>query len=219
MQTKSKKDSKANEIKGLYLVTDRSLCTHHKLEEIVRLSALGGVQIVQLREKEITSREFLELAIKMVQLLEPLEVPLIINDRLDITLASGAAGIHLGQTDLPYQDARRILGPESIIGLSMETKEDFLELPPNYPKDLDYLAASPVFATTTKTNTKAPWGLEGLNWLSTKSQIPVVAIGGINLENAREVYEAGADSLAVVSYLCSAKDPKKSAQELAKIWT
>lgn len=213
----SNRDSKANRIQGLYLVTDRSLCIHHSLEEIVRRSVKAGVRIVQLREKEISTKEFLSFAKHILGVLRPFQVPLIINDRLDVALTSGADGIHLGQSDLPYGEARKYLGPEAIIGLSIETKSDLLNLPLGYETQLDYLGASPVFSTPTKTDTKEPWGLVGLQWLKEHSKLPLVAIGGINLSNAKQVTLAGADSLAVVSYLCSAEDPEANVKRILEV--
>ncbi|MCG6141785.1 thiamine phosphate synthase [Leptospira mtsangambouensis] len=206
-----------NKIKGVYLVTDRPLCIHHNLAEVVRLAALGGVSLVQLREKEADSRTFLELAKHLKEILIPFSVPLLINDRLDICLAAGADGVHLGQSDLPWWEARRILGEKVIIGLSLETKEDYFSLVQTHPNPpLDYLAVSPVFDTDTKTNTKPAWGLTGVTWLKEKTNLPIVAIGGVNESNAKAVIDAGADSLAVVSAICSAKDPKLATENLSK---
>ncbi|TGK79095.1 thiamine phosphate synthase [Leptospira noumeaensis] len=204
-------------ITGVYLVTDRPLCLHHSLAEVVRLSALGGVSFVQLREKETDSRQFLELAKHLKNILTPFSIPLLINDRLDICLAAGADGVHLGQSDLPWREARRILGNDALIGLSLETKEDYHSLIQTHPNpELDYLAVSPVFDTSTKTNTKPAWGLTGVTWLKTQTNLPIVAIGGVNESNAEAIVEAGADSLAVVSAICSAKDPKLATENLTK---
>lgn len=209
-----------NKIHGVYLVTDRPLCLFHSLDEVVRLSALGGVSLVQLREKESDSRQFLDLAKHLKEILKPYSIPLLINDRLDICLAAKADGVHLGQSDLPWREARRILGKDAIIGLSLETKEDYHSLIETDPKpNLDYLAVSPVFDTDTKTNTKPAWGLEGLKWLRSRTAIPIVAIGGIKESNAKAVGEAGADSIAVVSAICSAKDPKLATEILSAKFT
>ncbi|TGK55470.1 thiamine phosphate synthase [Leptospira kanakyensis] len=205
------------QIQGVYLVTDRPLCLYHRLEEVVRLAALGGVSLVQLREKEADTRQFLELAKHLKKILTPFSIPLLINDRLDICLAAGADGVHLGQSDLPWWETRRILGNDAIIGLSLETKEDFHSLIQTHPKpELDYLAVSPVFDTNTKTNTKPAWGLTGVTWLKSQTNLPIVAIGGVNESNAEAIIEAGADSLAVVSAICSAKDPKLATENLTK---
>ncbi|GBF42326.1 thiamine monophosphate synthase [Leptospira ellinghausenii] len=208
-----------NKIQGVYLVTDRPLCIHHRLEDVVRLSANGGVSLVQLREKETSSREFLELAIHLKKILSPFKVPLLINDRVDLCLASGADGVHLGQTDLPWFVARKLLGDKAIIGLSIETKEDWGNLQKENPNlTLDYLAVSPVFDTKTKTNTKPAWGLAGVQWLRERTTLPIVAIGGIHLDNAKDVIQAGANSLAVVSAICSAKDPKLATESLRNLF-
>ncbi|GBF50827.1 thiamine-phosphate synthase [Leptospira ryugenii] len=202
-------------IRGLYLVTDRSLCLHHSLEEVILKSVQGGVQIVQLREKEASSREFFALATRIKELLSPFSIPLLINDRLDIALAVGAHGLHLGQSDLPVIEARRLLGDDKIIGLSVETEQDVLQakqLP------VDYLGVSPIFATPTKRDTKSAWGLDGLRWIRKEIELPLVAIGGINDTNAEDVISAGADSLALVSYLCSADDPTHNAEKISKLW-
>ncbi|TGN20976.1 thiamine phosphate synthase [Leptospira idonii] len=202
---------------GTYLVTDRSYCIHHPLEEVIAQSIKGGVKMVQLREKDISTRDFLDLAIRLKNLLVKTNVPLIINDRLDIALAAGAEGLHLGQTDLPATYARKILGEEAIIGLSIESMDDFYQLPAQ--ANLDYLGISPIFSTQTKLDTKEPWGLDGLKRIRSMTQLPLVAIGGINEKNAKSVIEAGADSLAVVSYLCSAESPFDRAKYLTNLYS
>ncbi|TGK52686.1 thiamine phosphate synthase [Leptospira bouyouniensis] len=208
-----------SKFRGVYLVTDRPLCLHHQLEEVVRLSASGGVSLVQLREKETSSREFLRLAIHLKKILTPFQIPLLINDRVDLCLASGADGVHLGQSDLPWLEARKLLGKNAIIGLSIETKEDWESLNREHSNpSLDYLAVSPVFNTPTKTNTKQALGIAGVRWLKDKTKLPVVAIGGINIGNAKEVIQAGADMIAVVSAICSAKDPKEATLSLRNLF-
>ncbi|MGV3666636.1 MAG: thiamine phosphate synthase [Leptospira bouyouniensis] len=208
-----------SKFRGVYLVTDRPLCLHHQLEEVVRLSASGGVSLVQLREKETSSREFLTLAIHLKKILTPFQIPLLINDRVDLCLASGADGVHLGQSDLPWLEARKLLGKNAIIGLSIETKEDWESLNREHSNpSLDYLAVSPVFNTPTKTNTKQALGLAGVRWLKENTKLPVVAIGGINIGNAKDVIQAGADMIAVVSAICSAKDPKEATLSLRNLF-
>ncbi len=140
-------------------------------------------------------------------------IPLIINDRVDIALAAKADGVHLGQTDMPYDTARQLLGPDAVIGLSVETWEDVTTA---QNLDLDYLGVSPVFATPTKTDTKTPWGLDGLARIRAYSRHPLVAIGGLNAANARAIIEAGANTVAVVSAICSAKDPFTAARNLVQ---
>jgi len=198
----------------LYLVTDQPSLKGRSLVDVVQAAVRGGVTCVQLREKHASSRDFYAQAVALMNLLAPLNIPLIINDRLDIALACGAQGVHLGQSDLPVQAARKLLPPEVFIGWSVESMED-VELSATLP--LDYLGVSPVFATPTKTDTATPWGLEGLRRIRAATELPLVAIGGIHLGNAASVMQAGADSLAVVSAICSADDPLAASQQLRKL--
>jgi thiamine-phosphate pyrophosphorylase len=199
---------------GLMLVTDRALAAGRSLEDIVDAAVRGGVTVVQLREKDRPTREFLEIARRLRTRLDRSGIPLIVNDRVDVALAAGAAGVHLGQDDLPVAEARRLLGPKAIIGLSVETPEQAAAAE---AWDVSYLGVSPVFATPTKTDTKTPWGLEGLRRLRGLSRITLVAIGGVNASNASGVLAAGADGLAVVSAVCAAPDPERAARRLREI--
>jgi len=201
-------------IKGLYLVTDRDLCGGRPLEEIVLAAVRGGAACVQLREKNLPTRAFVEEARRIKALLAPFQVPLIINDRIDVALAVEAEGVHIGQEDMPYPLARRILGSRVIIGLSVETWDD-VELAEQW--DVDYLGVSPVFETPTKTDTKGSWGLEGIARIRSYSRHPLIAIGGLNATNAGAAMQAGADGIAVVSAICGAPDPFLAAQDLCGI--
>ena len=198
----------------LYLVTDQASLKGRTLTDVVRAAVQGGVGCVQLREKHASSRDFYAQARALMALLTPLDIPLVINDRLDIALACGAQGVHLGQSDLPVQVARQLLPPEVFIGWSVETAAD-VALSASLP--LDYLGVSPVFGTATKTDTATPWGLEGLARIRAATTLPLVAIGGIHTGNATPLMQAGADSLAVVSAICSAADPLAAALELRKL--
>jgi len=197
----------------LYLVTDRPLALGRDLEWVVSEAVKGGVTLVQLREKDIDTREFVELARRLKALLAPSGVPLLINDRVDVALAADADGVHIGQSDMAYEDARRLLGPDKIIGLSVESVQDALAADAT---DVDYIAASPVYLTSTKTDTAAALGLEGVSEISGLSRLPLVGIGGMNLRTAADVIRAGADGIAVVSGIMSAPDPRKAAEELLK---
>ncbi len=199
---------------SLMLVTDRALAGDRALEDIVRSAVRGGVSIVQLREKTCSTREFVAAARRLLEILRPAGVPLIINDRVDVALAAGADGVHLGQTDMPFDDARRILGPGAIIGLSIETEADAAAAGKT---NADYLAASPVFATPTKTDTGRPWGIDGLRRLRGLTKRKIVAIGGLGAVNAAAVFDAGADGIAVVSAICAAPDPETAARRLRDI--
>lgn len=202
-------------MRGIYLVTDRGLCRGRMLLDVVAQAVKGGVSCVQLREKEMPTRVFVEEALAVKNILAPHRIPLMINDRIDVALACGADGVHIGQEDMPYETARRLLGPKAIIGLSVETWAD---VEASRKLDVDYLGVSPVFATPTKTDTKEPWGIEGLRKIKAFSRHPLVAIGGISEANAREVTEAGADCLAVVSAVCSADDPAGAAARLKNVF-
>ena len=198
----------------LYLVTDRDLSLGRPLKEIVSEAVAGGVTMVQLREKDAATGEFVELGRRLMSLLKPLGVPLIINDRVDVALAVDADGVHIGQSDMSYTDARRLLGPEKIIGLSVENFED---LEAANKLDVDYIGISPVYGTPTKTDTAEPFGLEGLRKAVEMSVHPTVAIGGMNVATVGEVIAAGTDGVAVVSAICSAESPRDAAAELATI--
>ncbi|MFS8495561.1 MAG: thiamine phosphate synthase [Actinomycetes bacterium] len=201
-------------MRGLYLVTDRGLAGDRPLEEVVLAAVEGGAGVVQLREKELATRAFVESARRLKALLEPRGIPLIVNDRVDVALAAGADGVHLGQEDMAYPDARALLGPDAIIGLSVETPEDVREAE---GFDVDYLGVSPIFPTPTKSDTKGAWGLDGLAEVRRMSRHRLVAIGGLNATNAADAIRAGADAVAVVSAICAAADPRRAAEELAAV--
>jgi thiamine-phosphate pyrophosphorylase len=197
---------------ALYLVTDRAWLRGRPLSAVVEAALRGGVTAVQLREKALETRTFIEQARTLKRLLAPLEVPLVINDRVDVALACEADGVHLGQSDMSVADARRLLPSHVFIGLSVETIEQLRaarELP------VDYLGVSPIFATPTKLDTSTPWGLDGLRAARRETSLPLIAIGGIHADNAASVRAAGADGLAVVSAICAAHDPEAAAAALA----
>lgn len=199
---------------GLVLVTDRALCSGRPLEDVVQAAVRGGVSAVQLREKKCQPGEFIAIARRLKSVLQPNGVPLIINDRVDVALASGADGVHLGQRDLPVREARRLLGRDAIIGLSVETPAQALDAE---SLDVDYLGVSPIFSTPTKPDAGAPWGLEGLRSLRARTRRVLVAIGGIDASNAESVLAAGADGLAVVSAICASADPEAAARRLRNV--
>lgn len=192
----------------LYLVTDQALCRGRTLADVVAAAVQGGATCVQLRDKHLPTRDLLAQALLLKNLLGPTGVPLVVNDHVDVALACGADGVHLGQGDMPVDEARRLLPPHVFLGWSVETAADVAR---SASMPVDYLGVSPVFATPTKTDTKAPWGLDGLQRVRAQTSLPLVAIGGIHAGNAREVLQAGADGLAVVSALCAADDPRAAA--------
>lgn len=199
---------------SLYLVTDRSLSLGRSLESVVAQAVEGGVTMVQLREKDCSTLEFYEQAILLKKCLHPYNIPLIINDRLDIALACDAEGLHIGQSDMPYDIARKLFGRDKIIGLSVECIQDAVNA---NELDVDYIGISPVFGTPTKTDTAPALGLNGVQEIVKVSRHPAVGIGGINKTNAAEVISAGAEGISVVSAIMSAIDPKESALELKSI--
>ncbi len=195
----------------LHLVTDRRLSRGRDIVDVVRAAVRGGVSTVQLREKDCTTREFIELGRVLVGLLAGYGVPLLINDRVDVALAVGAAGVHIGQSDMSYADVRRLMGPKAVIGLSVESEAHALEAE---AFDVDYLGLSPVFVTPTKSELQQELGLEGVRKIRRLSRHRLVAIGGIHSTNIGNVIAAGADGVAVVSAICSAEDPAQAARLL-----
>ncbi len=199
---------------SLYLVTDSDLAGDRSLEQIVCQAVEGGATIVQLREKELPTGEFIARARRLKAALAPFSVPLIINDRVDVALASDADGVHIGQSDMSYEDARAILGYDKIIGLSVESLEEVVAA---NKLDVDYIGISPLHSTPTKTDTAQPFGIEGCTKAVDLSIHPTVAIGGINIGNVAQTMECGVDGVAVVSAIICAKDPKKSSDELLTV--
>jgi thiamine-phosphate pyrophosphorylase len=198
----------------LCLVTDEKLCLGRSLFLVVKQAAEGGVTMVQLREKELNTREFIEKALKIKEILRPFKIPLIINDRVDVALAIKAEGIHVGQKDMPFELLRKKIPDYMITGLSVETIEQAKKAE-SY--NVDYLGVSPIFSTPTKTDISTSWGINGLKILRSLTKHKLIAIGGINKSNAKEVMQAGATGIAVVSAICSAKEPQAASSELLSI--
>ena len=181
---------------------------------IVREAAAGGVTMVQLREKECSTAEFITLARELKAELTPLGIPLIINDRADVALAVDADGLHIGQSDMPYETARALLGKDKIIGLSVETMDEVVAA---NALDVDYIGISPVYATPTKTDTLTPFGLAGIDEVMRLSRHRCVAIGGMNRDTIGEVIAHGVEGVAVVSAIVAADSPREASAELAAI--
>lgn len=199
---------------SLYLVTDRDLSMGRSLEEIVEEAVKGGITMLQLREKNTSTADFYKIACSLKDLLKGHNIPLIINDRLDIAIASDADGLHIGQSDMPYSVVRKILGKDKIIGLSVETIEQAREA---NELDVDYIGLSPVFSTNTKTDINTPLELEGIREIASFTKHKTVAIGGINTQNTGDIIKNGADGIAVVSAIISQDNPRMAAAELKKI--
>lgn len=199
---------------SLYLVTDRPLSRGRDIEWIVEEAVKGGVTVVQLREKDCSTAEFVSIASRLMEKLKPLGVPLIINDRIDVALAVDADGVHIGQSDMPYATARRLLGNDKIIGLSVETMDEVVEA---NALDVDYIGVSPVYSTATKTDTLQPFGLQGLRRAAELSRHRIVAIGGMNEATVGDVIACGIEGVAVVSAIVSADSPCDASSHLLSI--
>ncbi len=199
---------------SLYAVSDRGLLRGRPLVRAVEQAILGGATIVQLREKAVSTREFVKLAQEVLAVARQYGVPLIINDRIDVMLAVDADGAHVGQEDMPAVLARKLIGPEKILGVSVET---VAEAQAAVGGGADYLGAGAVFATPTKADAGQPIGLEGLRRVKASVGIPVVAIGGINAENLQEVLQTGVDGVALVSAIFGREDINDAAATLATL--
>lgn len=195
---------------SLYVCTDRDIMTTDTLEEAVELAIKGGATIIQLREKDCTSREFYELALSIKDITDAYEVPLIINDRLDIALAVHADGVHLGQNDIPVQVARNVMGPNCIVGATANTLEKAKEA---WQSGADYLGVGDVFGSATKNDTK-PVELKELKKICDTVKIPVVAIGGISKKNIHLLKDTGVAGVAVISAVLGQTDITAAAEEL-----
>jgi thiamine-phosphate pyrophosphorylase len=196
---------------SLYVVTDAKLSRGRSHLDIVRAAIQGGATVVQYREKEATIQRMVGEARELRQLCREAGVPLIVNDRVDVALAVGADGVHLGVHDFPVPIARRLLGPDRIIGFSPETLEEARMAEVD---GADYLGVGSVFGTATKADAGPPIGLAGLRKVIAAVSIPVVGIGGVHAHNAAQVIRAGAAGVAVVSAVVAAEDVEAAAREL-----
>lgn len=199
---------------SLYLVTDSALAMGRPLPDVVRAAVEGGVTCVQVREKDLPARAYVERLLSVRPLLRERGIPLFVNDRVDVALAVEADGIHLGQTDLPLSMARGLAAGRLLVGVSCESVQDAVDAERD---GADYVSVSPVFATPTKTDTAPALGLEGVRAVRRAVRVPVVAIGGIRATNAADVMRAGADGICVVSAIVSAPDPRAAAASLRSI--
>ncbi|MDN6296823.1 MAG: thiamine phosphate synthase [Halomonas sp.] len=206
---------------SVYLVTDAGLCGSDGVERTVEEAVKGGVTIVQLRDKHAADDAMIEQARRLKQALDThaeltgRRVPLIINDRLHVALESGADGLHVGQSDTAAQEARKAMGEDAIIGLSINNAEQLAAAPVAL---LDYVGLGPVFATQSKQDHAAPIGFDGLAALTDACPLPGVAIGGIKVEHVEAVKQSGAHGMAVVSAICGQPSPYDAAKELSQQW-
>lgn len=190
---------------GYYLVTDRGLSRKGVLSDVEQAVA-AGCRIVQYREKRLSTREMAAEAEAIAEICRDRAV-FLVNDRVDVALASGADGVHLGQDDLPYEMARSILGPDAVIGITTHTVEESLAAE---AQGADYIGLSPIFSTTTKEDAGAGCGLNMVRKVRNAVHIPIVTIGGITLSNAGDVIRAGADSVAAISAVVATDDVRQA---------
>jgi thiamine-phosphate pyrophosphorylase len=202
---------------SVYLVVGPDDVVGRAMIDLVLEAVAGGVTAVQLRQKNAGDRAFVEQARAVVSALEPSGVPLIVNDRVDVAIVAGAHGVHVGQDDMPAADARRLMGNDAVVGLSITNVTEARALDPSV---VDYAGVGPVFETPTKPDAASPLGIEGTRDVSRvllERNVPTVAIGGISLTNAGEVLSAGVHGLAVVSAICAAADPRIAAASLLDV--
>ena len=199
---------------SLYLVTDKKNKTDEKFLEIIEEAIKGGTTVVQIREKEGETLDFYNLALKVKEITSKYNVPLIVNDRIDVALAIKSEGVHIGQTDMPADVARSLIGDEMILGVSASTVKEARKA----EKDgADYIGTGAVFPTATKDDAPSITK-DDLKEVTGSINIPTVAIGGITLENASELAGTGIAGISVVSAIMNSKDPKTASENLLKIY-
>ena len=199
---------------SLNLILSKASISAHKTEDFLELCFRNGVTLLQLREKDCDTKEFVMFAKALRNITKLHHIPLIINDRVDVAMACDANGVHLGQSDMRIEDARRLLGPKKIIGLTIETWENFET---SQKQDVDYLGVSSLYPTESKTDCVRIWPKEDLRRLVAASKLPLVGIGGINHSNAKEVLDSGLDGIATISSICAAKNPALACHQYRKI--
>lgn len=197
----------------LYAITGEEFHQGRSLVEVIEAAIIGGVDIIQLRDKKNSKQVVLEKAKLLKELAQKYQIPLIINDHIDIALAVDADGIHLGQDDLPLLEARKIFGKDKIIGISTHKIEEAREAQLN---GADYIGAGPIFATQSKEDVVDPVSTNYIKELVAEIQIPFVAIGGIKLHNVDQVLQAGATRICVISEIVGSEDVTKTAQQFIK---
>ncbi|MCB0646005.1 MAG: thiamine phosphate synthase [Saprospiraceae bacterium] len=201
---------------SLYLVTDSRLIGQKNLLSVVEPALKGGVKVVQFREKSMEAKEIFDVAMELRALTSKYNVPLIINDRLDIAQAVDADGVHLGQLDLPVEKVRKILGANKLIGFTVHNEA---QAKAANQMDVDYVVAAPVFRTNTKLDTRGLLGFDGLRSILKVSKKPVIAAGGISLKNIAEVVDMDVDGVVVVNPIMTSDDPQLSAEKFVNMLT
>ena len=195
----------------LYLVTDPHLCASFGLLNTVNAAIKGGITMIQMRDKEASTKERIEIGRELKKILKHTEIPLIVNDDIEAAVAIGADGIHVGQSDERTIEVRNKIGKEKIVGLSCETTQDARDADPAL---VDYIGISPVFPTKTKLDFNSHIGLDGISDIVNATSLPSVAIGGLKREHYREIFTRGCKGMAVVSAICGKEDPGKETELL-----
>lgn len=199
---------------SLCVVTDRGLAGGRPLAEVVRAAIAGGATLIQLREKEAGTREMLEVGESLLEVTRAAGVPLIVNDRVDVALALDADGVHVGRDDMPAHIARRLIGADRLLGVTVGSAREVLAAE---AAGADYLGTDAVFPTPTKPDAGPPLGLEGLREICRVARVPVLGIGGVNAGNAAELIRVGAAGVAVVSAVMAAADVEAAARDLRAV--
>jgi thiamine-phosphate pyrophosphorylase len=199
---------------AVYVITDRSIVGNRSLFDVVRAAIRGGATLVQLREKEAPTDEIIAIGRTLHQITREAGIPLIVNDRADVALELDAEGLHIGQQDLSPPEARRLIGPHRILGMSAETVEQALQAEHS---GADYLGVGDVYGTRSKPDAGNPIGLDGLAAIARAVTLPIVAIGGITLDNTAAIIRSGADGVSVISAVMAAPDPEAAARHLRRV--
>ncbi|MCB1464991.1 MAG: thiamine phosphate synthase [Nitratireductor sp.] len=200
---------------SVYLVTDPLLNGGRPVEDVVDQAVRGGVTMVQLRDPHSPTRELVAIARRLVAALRPHAIPFIVNDRIDVAMICGADGVHIGQNDMDARDARAMMGEDCIIGLSVANEAE-LKASRDALGAVDYLGVGPVYSTSTKADAGGAIGLEGIAWMRAATDMPLVAIGGIDAARTGDIVRAGAAGVAVVTAIMNAAEPKDAAAEIAR---
>jgi len=201
------------EIGALHVITDTVLQSRFSHVELAEMAIKGGAETIQFRQKSGTGREMVETAQQVQEVCARHGVPLIVNDRVDIALAAGSRGVHLGQDDMPVGIGRRLMPADAVIGASARTEEKILQA---IAAGADYIGFGPIYRTWSKADVEEPKGLEGLKRMCEIATCPVIAIGGITAETAYEVVRAGAHGIAVISAVCCQEDPATATRRLVE---
>ena len=206
-------ESKTKKIGRLHVLTDTELQSRFSHVELARMAIQGGADTIQFRQKSGATREMIKICREMKRLCEDADVAFIVNDRVDVAIASNADGVHLGQDDFPIPLARKLLGETRIIGGSAVTLEEAQEC---FSEGADYIGFGPVYPTTSKDDAGPVTGIKLLNEVVDAISIPIIAIGGITVENTPEVIRAGAQGIAVISAVCCQENPEQATRELVQ---